>query len=96
VHPQPLDEVQYVPVAPHPARESLKIPQSIGAAFILTDPADPAVYPSGVGPVSFNGDGRKILFLNEAPGDSGTLPIEFMGAVARFPEQYHPCVTHEL
>ena len=84
---QPLDEVEYHGVAPHPGGKTLETAERLVGILVITEAAYIAIDAEGVGPVGFDGHGVEAFFLDQAFGNLSALAIELMRSVRRFAEQ---------
>ena len=90
VLPQPSHEIEHVGIAPHPCRKALEIVERIDRLGIARITADKSVDAIRIRPVRFNGDSRKLPFLDQTLCDFGPLPIELMGTVRSFANKGNP------
>src|SRR4051812_25098557 len=93
---EPSHKRFYVPIPPHPNRETGKPRERPAGSWIVTATAHVLVYAMGIGPVSF-GRNRLESFLNDqALRDRGSRGIELVGSVSSFTEEHKPGVAGKI
>src|SRR5687768_2655498 len=90
---QPFDELKYLPIGPHPGRESAE-----RYFFGWSDPsvANEVIDLCSIGPVCFDRQKLETFFLNQLARNSGTHVIKLGRAVARFAKQHKPAITNSV
>src|SRR6185437_11741678 len=86
---QPVHKGKHVSIAPHPARETVEVTESLEGIGIFARFANEAMNTVGVRPVAFNGYEIEAFLLDQPPGDQRALAIEVMRAMRSLSDQNH-------
>src|SRR5918995_3998857 len=93
---QPVDELEHVTIAPHPARKPLEVAECLKRVAVVAAASHPAVDAVRVRPVRLHCHCRKTLLLDQPPGYTRALVIKLVSSMAGLPQQHDLRITNQL
>jgi len=94
--PEPLHEGQDILVSPHPRREAPKVRQCRVGVIVMGEPHHVAVDTVGIGPIGLDRHRGEPALVDEATGNTGSLPVELVRAVRGLADQNETPVPDEI
>ena len=88
VRSQPLDQLHYIDIAPHPPREAPKVAERLLGIHIVAGIAHIAVDAVGVRPIRLDRDGGETLLLGKPFRNLGALAVELVRPVRSLAQQH--------
>jgi hypothetical protein len=96
VFAQPLNELDYVGITPHPSRKPAKVGQRFHSKCVVACVVHIAIDTVGVWPIRLHRYSGETFFLDEPFRDLGAVVVKVVRTVGRLSEQHDARLADEL